>query len=147
MVTGPLGPDVVYITGGLLDALLDMAREADPDDINVVIAATPAGEFEADLDLEPSVPILTHFYFPGAGDSVSSVFGMDLGTPSGRGRARFVSHPSGRLELTRTDDFAAAVIVATPPWDRESVAAFDRGSRRLDLEVVDAEPPTDDLAT
>lgn len=136
---------VVHITAGLLDALLELARETDPDDVTVVLAATPAGEFEASLSLDPSVPVLTHFYFPGAGASVASVFGMDLGTPSGRGRARFVSHPNGRLEVTRTDDLAAIVLVAVPPWDRDDVAAFDRSDRQLDLVVVDAEPPTEEL--
>jgi hypothetical protein len=71
---------------------------------------------------------------------------MDLGTPAGRGRARFVTHPQGPFRVTRRDDLAAVVLVAVPPWDERSIAAFDRAGRRLTLAVVDAEPPRDDLA-
>lgn len=136
---------VVYITRGLLEALLEMAAEADPDDISVVLASTPAGEFEGDPGVDSETPVLTHFYFPETSGSVNAVFGVDLGTPAGRGRARFVSHPNGRLAATREDTFAAAVVVAVPPWEAESVAAFDRNNRRLDLDVLDAEPPQESL--
>ena len=138
---------MVYITRGLLDALLEMAAEADPDGISVVLASTPAGEFDAgiDADLDGETPVLTHFYFPETSGSVNAVFGVDLGTPAGRGRARFVSHANGRLEATREDTFAAAVVVAVPPWDADAVAVFDRNDRRLDLDMLDAEPPPETL--
>lgn len=136
---------MVHITAGLLEVLLDVARAAAPGERSVVLASTPAREFEADLGLDPETPVLTHFYFPETGASVRSVFGMDLGTPSGRGRARFVSHPEGPLGLTRTDDLAAVVLVATPPWDPEAVAAFDRSGEEVPLEVVEAEPPEEAL--
>lgn len=142
---------MVYITRGLLDALLEMAAAADPDDISVVLASTPVGEFEGgidsdlDLDLDTDTAVLTHFYFPETSGSVNAVFGVDLGTPAGQGRARFVSHPTGRLEATREDTFAAALLIAVPPWNTESIAAFDRNNRKLDLDVVDAEPPEETL--
>jgi proteasome lid subunit RPN8/RPN11 len=136
---------VVFITRGLRDALLDMASDAEPERVTVVLAATPAGKFEDELDVEPETPVLSHFYMPEAGKSVRAVFGMDLGTPAGRGRAKFVSHPQGPAEPTREDDFAAAVLVAVPPWDAESVAAFDRSGKRLSLDVVDADPPQESL--
>lgn len=140
---------MVYITRGLLDALLEMAAAADPDDISVVLASTPVGEFEggidSDLDLDADTAVLTHFYFPETSGSVNAVFGVDLGTPAGQGRARFVSHPTGRLEATREDTFAAALLIAVPPWNTESIAAFDRNDRKLDLDVVDAEPPEETL--
>jgi len=136
---------VVYITRGLLEALLEMAAEADPDGISVVLASTPAEEFGTDLGLDGETPVLTHFYFPETSGSVNAVFGVDLGTPAGRGRARFVSHPDGRLAATREDTFAAALVVSVPPWEEESVAAFDRNDRKLDLDVLDAEPPQERL--
>ena len=142
---------MVYITRGLLDALLEMAAAADPDDISVVLASTPVGEFEGGidsdlgLDLDTDTAVLTHFYFPETSGSVNAVFGVDLGTPAGQGRARFVSHPTGRLEATREDTFAAALLIAVPPWNTESIAAFDRNNRKLDLDVVDAEPPEETL--
>ena len=145
----PVPKVVVYITRGLLDALLEMAAAADPDDISVVLASTPVGEFEggidSDLDLDTDTAVLTHFYFPETSGSVNAVFGVDLGTPAGQGRARFVSHPTGRLEATREDTFAAALLIAVPPWNTESIAAFDRNNRKLDLDVVDAEPPEETL--
>ena len=144
---------MVYITRGLLEALLEMAAAADPDDISVVLASTPVGEFEGGIDLDPDLDldidtdtaVLTHFYFPETSGSVNAVFGVDLGTPAGQGRARFVSHPTGRLEATREDTFAAALLIAVPPWNTESIAAFDRNDRKLDLDVVDAEPPEETL--
>jgi hypothetical protein len=136
---------VVYITRGLLDALLEMAEAEEPSSVSVVLASTPAGEFESELALDDDTPVLTHFYFPDASGSVAAVFGVDLGTPAGRGRARFVSHPQGPLEATREDTFAAAVVVAVPPWDRSSCAAFDRNDRELDLDVLDSEPPQETL--
>jgi len=137
---------VVYITRGLLDALLEMAEAEEPSSVSVVLASTPAGDFESDLGLDDETPVLTHFYFPEASGSVAAVFGVDLGTPAGRGRARFVSHPQGPLEATREDTFAAALVVAVPPWDEASCAAFDRNDRELDLDVLDVEPPRETLA-
>lgn len=135
----------VRITEGLLTALLDRAQEAEPDTANVVLDATPAGAFDADLGLPADVPVFTHLFLPSAGGSVRAVFGVDLGRPSGRGRARFVSHPQGPPTLTREDDLAPVVLVAVPPWAPDNVAAFTRGGRDLDLVVVDAEPPVERL--
>ncbi len=86
----------VHVTRGLVDVLLEMGEEAEPKPANVVLAPTPAGEFDEDLGLDPETPVLTHFYMSEAGQSVSAVFGMDLGTPAGRGRARFLTHPQVR---------------------------------------------------
>jgi hypothetical protein len=137
---------VVYVTRGLVGVLLDMAESAEPEQTNVVLASTPAAEFETDLGLDPETPVLTHFYLPDAGRSVRAVFGMDLGTPAGRGRARFISHPQGKLEVTERDDLAGVVLVAVPPWERDSLAVFDRAGTKLDLSVLDAEPPQESLA-
>ena len=137
---------MVYVTRGLVDALLDMAESAEPEQANVVLASTPAAEFETDLGLDPETPVLTHFYLPDAGRSVRAVFGMDLGTPAGRGRARFISHPQGKLEVTERDDLAGVVFVAVPPWELDSLAVFDRAGTKLDLSVLDAEPPQESLA-
>ncbi|ELZ81561.1 hypothetical protein C455_04026 [Haloferax larsenii JCM 13917] len=136
----------VYVTRGLVDVLLEMAEAAEPNDVNVVLAPTPAGEFDADLGIDPETPVLTHFYMSEAGGSVSAVFGMDLGTPAGRGRARFLTHPQGPFELTERDDLAAVVLLAVPPWEDETFGAFDRAGRTLELTVLDAEPPTEELA-
>lgn len=142
--TGP-DPDPVYVTRGLLTALLDRAAAAEPDGENVVLDVTPAAEFDGDVGVPPDRSIITHFYLPDAGGSVRAVFGVDLGRPAGRGSARFVSHPQGPLDLTERDDLAAAVLVAVPPWEPEQVAAFDRSGRRRRLVPVDAEPPVERL--
>lgn len=137
---------MVYVTRGLLDVLLDLASEKEPQSVNVVLGSTRAGAFEPPLSLDADVPVLTHFYFPDTGRAVRSIFGVDLGTPAGRGRGRFVTHPQGPLELTKRDDLAAVVLVAVPPWDASSLAAFDRTGRRLELDVLDVEPPRETLA-
>ncbi len=137
---------MVYATQGLIEVLLDLAADAEPERLSIVLTATKAAEFGTDLGLDPETPILTHFYFPSAGKSINAVFGVDLGTPVGRGRARFVTHPQGKLQLTKRDDLAGVVLVAVPPWDEGTLAAFDRSGRRLELDIVDAEPPQESLA-
>jgi hypothetical protein len=130
---------VLYATSGLVDALLDIAAERDPTAVTVALTTRPAGELDGPTDLAADKPVFTDFYLPETGGSVRAVFGMDLGTPSARGR--FVSHPTGPLELTREDDLHEVVFVAVPPYDRESLRAFDRGGSRLQLTVLDAAPP------
>lgn len=134
---------MVYATSGLADALLDLAREAEPESVTISLATTPAGEFTDSLP--PETPVFTHFYFPEAGRSLSAVFGMDLGMPAGQTQGRFVSHPQGRLELARTDDLHGVVFVAVPPWERNDLAVFSRNGIEQSLDLVDAEPPVESL--
>ncbi|SDM77544.1 hypothetical protein SAMN04487949_2562 [Halogranum gelatinilyticum] len=137
---------MIYVTRGLVDVLLDLAEDAEPNALDITLASTPARNFESDLDLDPETPVLTHFYLPDAGRSVGAVFGMDLGTPAGSGKARFITHPQGKLVVTKRDHLAAVMLLAVPPWDERSYAAFDRSGRQLDLSVLDAEPPQESLA-
>ncbi|SHH53543.1 hypothetical protein SAMN05443636_2821 [Halobaculum gomorrense] len=142
--TSRADPAPVHITADLLSLLCERAADADPDEENVVLDATAAGDLiDAPGGLDPSTPVLTHFYFPGAGGSVSAVFGMDLGRPAGR--ARFLSHPRGDRRLTEEDDLAAVVLVAVPPFERGDVTAYDRRGRRRELVVVDAYPPEEGI--
>lgn len=133
-----------YATEGLVEYLLEYASDRDPDPVTVSLDVTPAGELGVD-ELPAETPVFTHFYVPQAGSSVNFVFGVDLGTPPGQTKGRFVSHPSGELDVSRTDDLHAVVFVAVPPWDRDSLAVFDRSGRRLELEVLDVEPPEEVL--
>ncbi|MBX0323551.1 hypothetical protein EGH21_10970 [Halomicroarcula sp. F13] len=136
---------MVYVTRGLVETLLRLAREAEPDDVTISLAVTAAGDLpEADLD--PETPVFTDFYLPSAGGSVNAVFGMDLGTPAGQTHGRFVSHPDGYMGVSKTDDLHAVVFVAIPPWEEETFAAFDRSGRRQDVTVLDVEPPEESLA-
>ena len=139
----------VYATEGLIEVLIEFAVDREPQQANVPIAATSAGELEgvdATLEsLDPETPVLTHFYMPDAAGSVNAVFGMDLGTPSGGAHARFVSHPSGPDGVTKRDDLAGVVLVAVPPWDSETVRAYDRSGRRLELQQLAAEPPVESI--
>ncbi|MFC7098352.1 hypothetical protein [Halobaculum marinum] len=133
-------PATVHVSADLLSLLLERATDADPGAENVVLDATAAGDLvDPPATLDPTTPVLTHFYFPGAAGSVSKVFGMDLGRPAGR--ARFLSHPDGDRRLTEEDDLAATVLVAVPPYDTDHVVAYDRRGRRRELVVVDAAPP------
>lgn len=136
---------MIYVTGGLVDVLLDMAESADPDDVTVDLATTPAGELSIDA-VPPETPVFSDFYWPSSGGSVSAVFGVDLGTPLGQTQGRFVSHPLGDKKLSRQDDLHAVVFVAIPPWDRGSLIAYDRRGRRQDLEIIDATPPQRSLS-
>jgi len=157
---------VVTITRGLLSVLRERAADRDPDAVNVALDTSPAGDLDwpGDRDatsgddtggrtdgdtgdddpLDSTTPVLTHFYLPEAAASVSAVFGMDLGRPSGA--ARFLSHPTGRRGITEADDLAAAVFVATPPYEENDVEVYDRRGRRQSLRIVDAVPPEESLA-
>ena len=143
--TEPVRADVIHVTRDLLTVLLDHADERDPMAVNLQLSTTSAAEFETDLGVDPKTPILTHFTLGDVGGSVNAVFGVDLGTPAGRGRARFVSHPQGQLELSKTDDLAAVVLVAVPPYDDEHVAAFDRAGDPIELAIIDADPPEESV--
>jgi len=131
----------VYVTSDLLTVLLEDADERDPTATNRRLSTTPAGDFDDAVDLPPEVPVFTHYTLGAAGGSVNAVFGVDLGTPVQGGRGRFLSHPTGRLTLSKTDDLAAVVVIAVPPYDRDNVAAFDRAGHELELVTVDAVPP------
>jgi len=136
---------VVYVTRGLVETLLRMAREAEPDEVTISLAVTRARELpEADLD--PEVPVFTDFYLPSAGSSVNAVFGMDLGTPAGQTQGRFVSHPDGYMGVSELDDLHEVVFVAIPPWDTESFGAYDRSGREQSVTILDIEPPEESLA-
>jgi hypothetical protein len=137
-------PTVVYATAGLVEVLLDYAAEREPESVTISLAVTPAAELP-DANLAPETPVFTHFYLPSAGESVTAVFGMDLGTPAGQTQGRFVSHPQGELDVARTDDLHAVIFVAVPPWDRDSIAAFDRSGRHIELRVLDVEPPEEPI--
>lgn len=135
---------MIYVTGALLEVLLETAREREPDGVTIGLAVTPARDFD-DLDLPPATPVFTHLYLHDSGRGVSAIFGIDLHTPPGRTPGLFVSHPDGAVELTERDDFREIVLVGVPPWDRSSVVAYGRDGRRHDLTVVDAEPPQETL--
>lgn len=139
----------VYATTGLIEVLIEFAVDREPQEANVPLAATPAGELDG-VDshlnsLDPETPVLTHFYMPDAAGSVNAVFGMDLGTPSGGAHARFISHPTGPVGVTKTDDLAGVVLVAVPPWDPDTVRAFDRSDTKLEFRQLDAEPPVETI--
>jgi len=142
---------VVYVTRGLVETLLGMSRDAEPDAVTISLAITRAEEFPdadlaAEIELEPKTPVFTDFYLPSAGGSVNAVFGMDLGTPAGQTHGRFVSHPDGYMGVSELDDLHEVVFVAIPPWDAENFGAYDRSGRKQPVEILDIEPPEESLA-
>jgi hypothetical protein len=132
-----------YATRALVSVLCELAADADPDSVSVRLAATPAGDLRPTdgplTGVAPEAPVLSDFYFPDAGSSLSGVFGMDLAAPAGQTAGRFVSHPDGDPSVAVTDDLDATVLVAVPPWDVADVRAYDRHGRRGELVLVDAE--------
>ncbi len=140
---------MVHVTADLLEVLLDDATDAAPGSVSIRLTPTPAGEFDADqpavAELDPSTPVLTHFRLAAAGNTVSSIFGVEIGTPADGGGARFVSHPDGDSTLTEADDLAAVVLVAVPPWTPDDVTAYDRAGEELELTVLDAAPPEESV--
>ncbi|MFW5937700.1 MAG: hypothetical protein ACOCSN_02030 [Halanaeroarchaeum sp.] len=142
--------DPVYATRALVEALLEFARDREPDSVSVALGARPAGELDPDEgtgtvpdSLPADTSVFADFTFPGAGGAVNFVFGVDLGRPAGTAQGRFVSHPDGNPELSSSDDLAQRVLVATPPWSLENVRAYDRRGLRHPLTVVAASSPGD----
>ena len=132
---------MVYITRGLLTVLLELGADRDPDSVTVSLVVTPAADL--DVDIPTSAAIFTDLYLPETGDSVTAVFGMDLSTPEAAGR--FVTHPDGPLALTKRDDLHEVVFVAVPPYEDDSVAAFDRSGDIVPVDVLDVVPPEGSL--
>lgn len=145
MPSNQLEGEPVWVTRGLLEGLLSLARDADPRSISADLAATSAGDLKGvdDIDIDPQTAVFSHFYFPSAGDSNTAVFGVDLSVPAGRTGGRFISHPNGDPELTERDPIRAVTVVGVPPWAIGDVRAFDRRKRRA-LRVVDGEPPDEE---
>ena len=131
---------MIYLTRGLQASLCRQAADREPEAVTIPLAVTPAGDLSG-ADLDPETPVFTHFYLPRGGDSLTAVFGVDLGTPVGQTQGRFVSHPNGELRVRQTDDFKELIFVAVPPWNEDSLAVFDRGGERQPLELLNVEPP------
>jgi hypothetical protein len=137
---------VIHVTADLVEVLLDIAREEDPDPVSIGLSATPFDELQfpdgsPSPTIDPETAVFTHCYYPTAGDSVSAVFGMDLNTPSGNTPGIFLSHPDGRMTITETDQLREVVLLAVPPWSRSTLAAFDRSGTERDLRFVNGIPP------
>jgi hypothetical protein len=136
--------DVLYVTRGLVDTILGFAAESDPDRVTVPLAVTRARDLPG-VDLPDETPVFTHFYMPSEGDAVNAVFGMQLGIPSGETPGIFVSHPVQQLRLTREDEFREAIFIAVPPWEEDSLAAFERNGDKQEYTILDIEPPEESL--
>lgn len=136
---------VVYITRGLIEILCQMAARAEPESISVALDVTPAEEWVESETVEEDTLVYTHFYMPDSAHAISAIFGVDLSTPSGRTRGRFISHPMGERSLSLSDDLHGIVFVAIPPWEESSVACFDRAGRKLAMNILDAAPPGETL--
>ncbi|ARS90680.1 hypothetical protein [Natrarchaeobaculum aegyptiacum] len=134
---------MVYITRALVEVLCNLASDAEPNQVTTGVSVSPARYLEGAWDLPPETPVFTDFYFPTDRNSVNAVFGVDLATPARSAEGRFVSHPTGELQVTKRDDLSQVIFVAVPPWtsDGASFAAFDRFGSRRELEIVDAAPP------
>ena len=132
---------MVYITEGLLTALLELGEDRDPNSVTVSLTVTASSKLDADLP--PDRPVFTDMYLPDTGGSLTAVFGMDISTPGAAGR--FITHPDGTLALTKADDLHEVVFVAVPPYETDCVAAFRRSGEGIPLEIVDVEPPTGTL--
>lgn len=145
---------MVYITSGLLTALLEIAADRDPQNVSVALAVSKANTITKEIDdpedgasgetislddIPPDAAVFTDMYLPETGRSVTAVFGMDLSTPGAAGR--FISHPEGPLALTKRDDLHEVVFVAVPPYELSAVSAFDRSGNEVQFYVVNAIPP------
>lgn len=148
--------DAVFVARPLLDVLLELAEDTDPQSLTVALttvradALVPSARTETGVTrlaaLDADQPVYAEFFLPNAGKSVENVFGVNLSTPPGRTRGRFVTHPDGNPDLDVTDDLSVRVLVATPPYEPGNVRVFDRNGRRLELVAVAADAPEEELA-
>lgn len=140
--------DPVYVSAPLLAALLELARDRDPDSVTVPLSTRAPGDLEPNEgdgipleDVPSSTPIFAEFSFPGAGEAVNRVFGVNLGQPARSAQGRFISHPDADPDLSSRDDLAPRVFVAIPAWETDDVRVYDRRGRRLSLQRVAASAP------
>lgn len=140
--------DSVYATRALVETLLAIASDADPDPVGVTLTTDrPAALESTDGDGLPlgsvpaETPVYAGFTFPEAAQSVNRVFGVDLGTPPGASDGRFVSHPDGETGLRGDDETGPRTLVATPPWTIEALRAYDQSGSRRQLDLVAATTP------
>lgn len=127
-------PPTVHFTEGLLDVLLDIAADADPQETTLHLGVTTADELGIE-DLDGDVPVFSDLYLPNTGQSIEAVFGMNVSVPPGQSPGIFVSHPTGPLDIRSTDEFAERIIVAIPPWTPSDVAVFDRRGREIPMQL------------
>ena len=135
----------VWATEGFADALLDLAAEYDPRRVSAHLATTAAGDLEGAESVPPETPVFTDLYVPTADRATDAVFGMEMTIPNAQTQGRFVSHPTGVVELTSADPLHAVVFVAAPPWERSNLGVFDRSGNRKQLELLPAVPPAETL--
>ncbi|WP_238479166.1 hypothetical protein [Natranaeroarchaeum sulfidigenes] len=133
----------VFVTEGLVDALLEYAAQEDPESLSMALSVTPAGDLDGAEDLDPDTPVFTDLYVPQQDRSVNVVFGMDFTIPPRQTQGRFLSHPDGTHDVTREDDLHEVMLVAVPPWKRSDLRAYNRSGRRLSLTILNAIPPED----
>jgi len=151
--------DRVYFTAGLLDGLLELAADRDPQQFSAPLLVSPLSELEPAtdghieaervgegegterLDLDPSLPVFTDFYFPSQG-AVDAVFGVDMTVPHGQTQGRFIAHPKGVDSVSIEDDLHEIVVVAVPPWTRADVKAYNRSGHRLPIVALSGAPAT-----
>jgi len=133
---------VIHISRGLVETLLRLASESDPDSTTIPLAVTQARDLTG-TDLPEETPVFTHFYMPSKGDALNAVFGVDLKTPAAQTPGIFVSHPLGELKVTKYDDLREFVFIAVPPWTTDSFKAFDRKGTIQEFSIVDVELPED----
>lgn len=131
---------MLYVTRGLVDTLLRLAEESDPDSTTIPLAVTEADRLP-EAGIPGDTPVFTHFYMSNEGDALNAVFGVDLNTPVGQTPGMFVSHPRGDLRVSKRDDLREVVFVAVPPWDTNSLKAFGRDGHGKELSILDVEPP------
>lgn len=137
---------MIHVTADLVEVLLEIAREEEPDPVSIGLSVTPFEELQFPDDspppsIDPETAVFTHCYYPTAGGSVSAVFGMDLNTPAGNTPGIFLSHPDGRLTLTETDQLREVVLLAIPPWSQSTLTAFDRSGNERELRFIRGMPP------
>ena len=135
---------MIYATRGLVETVLRLGEENDPESTTVPLAVTDAAELP-ESGLPPETPVFTHFYLPSKGDALNAVFGVELGIPAGQTPGVFISHPLRELKLTKEDDLREAVFIAVPPWDESSLKVFDRSGAVQELRILDVEPPEEAL--
>ena len=131
---------MIYATRGLVDTLLRMAAEKDPDSTRIPLAVTEAEELP-DADVPADAAVFTHFYMSNEGDALNAVFGVDLNTPVGQTPGMFVSHPRGDLRVSKRDELREVVFVAVPPWETENLRVFGRDGTQKEFSILDVEPP------
>jgi len=128
------------MTEELATVLLDTASRKEPADASILLFTADDNELREYAPELEGKTVFVGFYSPDAGQSISSVFGVDLSVPNGAADGRFISHPNGDSSVKMEDDLHSIIFIGVPPWDTlgDNIRAYTRKGEELEIQFIES---------